>query len=108
MENWENILPSRVEQIMHLPKWIFSISFILGTILFAINFLEGNRNSYLTIIGFFYVSITLFINIITVGVFAICAYVFPDYQNEIMSKTAILFINIPISILYCYLVFSSN
>ncbi|RWW91968.1 hypothetical protein [Flavobacterium cerinum] len=103
MENREHPLPVRLQQILEFPKWIFGISFTIGTILFAVFMINGSK---VIIIGFLYVLIAIFINTIAAGVLAVCAYVYKDYQNEIVNKTVILFINIPVAILYCYLVFS--
>lgn len=108
MENHEHPLPVRLQQILEFPKWIFGISFTLGTLLFILHVMKAVNPSVIMIIGFLYVLIAIFINTVAVGVLAVSAYVYKDYQNEIISKVAILFINIPVSILYCYFVFSHN
>lgn len=110
MENQESILPLRVKKVIQLPRWIFVISLIIGIILFILitmnKTLDKSKNEDMMIIGFMYILIAIYINAIAAGILAVCAYVFPKHKYEIIGKLAILFLNIPVAILCCYLILS--
>lgn len=110
MEDQESILPSRVRQIIELPKWIFGISLTIGIILFIVITMnkteDVSRNEDMIIIGFLYILIAIYINATAAGILAVCAYVFPEHQNEIIGKLTVLFLNIPVTIVCCYLILS--
>lgn len=110
MENEENILPLRVKQVIQLPKWIFATSLIIGIILFIVIRMnktgDKSRNEDMMIIGFMYIVISIYINAIAAGILAVCAYVFPEYKYKIIGKLAMFLLNIPVTILCCYLILS--
>lgn len=107
MESNNNLLPIRVRQIMQLPKWIFGICFTIGTLLLAAYMINYSNNDFIMVIGFLYILFAVIINTIVAGTLGICAYLFPEHQNEILTKTAVLLINIPVAILYCYIIFTN-
>lgn len=59
MENPEHPLPIRLQQILEFPKWIFGISFTLGTLLFIFHVMKAANPSDIMIIGFLYVLIAI-------------------------------------------------
>lgn len=106
METNESRLSIRLNQILELPKWIFGISLAIGTILFCVFVMDVYRDNII-LIGFLYVLAAVFINAVTFATLAVCAYLFKDYRNQILNKAAILFINIPVAILYYYLMLAA-
>lgn len=94
----------RLAQLLKLPVWLFSISFGIGTLILLFHFF-GNRDiSYA--IGFLFIMIAVFTNAAVFAALVICSFIFKEYQGRILQQACILLINIPVAVLYVYLVIS--
>ncbi|PZR11270.1 MAG: hypothetical protein DI539_20750 [Flavobacterium psychrophilum] len=97
----------RLTQLLRLPVWLFGISFTLGTLLLLLNlFGDSDFREISFVLGFLYTATAIFINASIFTALIICSYIFKEDQNIIAQQAAILLINIPIAILYAYIVFN--
>lgn len=96
-----------MEEIFKNPfyqkNYIPVLSFIIGTILLLLLALTGE--SELLFIGLLYVFIASFINLIYAVFLIFIFYKKQKNNEEVFSRLGITLINIPITILYIYIVF---
>jgi len=102
----ETIYPQQVQhrlnQLLKLPVWVFSTSFTIGTIILLLH-LYGERELSLTL-GILFIMFALAVNATLFSALLLCSYLFKEYQTEILQKASILLINIPVVVLYMYIV----
>lgn len=99
--------PKHIKCILQIPLWTFSISFGLGTYILLL-FLTDKDNSDTIIMGFFYVFAATVINFGLLLFSIVSAIVHKEYRKQILKRTAVMLINIPIAILYFYIVTKFN
>lgn len=97
--------PENGEIAAKIPIWLFKTSFGVGTLLCVLGLAFPNCE-LLIIGGFFYTIIAFIINAIVFFALMISCFVFIGHGNEIMLNTLLLLVNIPITILYSYLILS--
>ncbi|MBX9807254.1 MAG: hypothetical protein K2X95_05615 [Flavobacteriaceae bacterium] len=80
-------------------------TFAIGTVLFALYYLFPNKTELL-MIGIFYILFAFLINGIMLLYLLYCPIVLPNLREYITIKILILVSNIPIAILYLYIIIS--
>lgn len=107
----------RIQFILRLPLVTAAISFIIGTIIFSLYYLEKDKPftvinkeivstaEDLLYIGIAYVVLAFLVNMLVFAGLLICAFVYKKYQIPILRNTAVLLVNIPVVVLYFYLLF---
>ncbi|WP_188621216.1 hypothetical protein [Flavobacterium suaedae] len=98
--------PKYYKELLQIPVWTAAISFIIGTFLFGL-YKVDNHNEKILIIGFYYVSFAFFINLVVFLIMVILSFIFRNHQTEILKYASIQLTNIPIVILYLFLIFSN-
>lgn len=107
---YTNPTQRKVEGLIQLPLATAVISFTIGTVLFLLYMLNkkaitiGDEDSLL-IIGFFYVVIAFVINTFILIAMLVFSFMFRPWQMLILQKTALMLINIPVAVIYCYCIF---
>ena len=92
--------------ITSVPVWTALISFTIGTFLFLLQFVVASSvKDNIWIIGLFYIIIAFIINLVVLLAMIIMSFVRKEQQKEILINTSIQLINIPIAILYLYILF---
>jgi hypothetical protein len=110
-------LPKRIRTIVLIPIVASGISFIIGTIIFLLYYIEKNSpatnidgyiqrpGEFLIYIGAAYTFTAFVINSILLLVLAICSFIYREYRFTILKYTSLLLVNIPVVALYLYLLF---
>lgn len=99
MKNNDNILHG----ILQLPKWIFGISFTIGTLLFLLFCVF--KNIEIALCGLIYLITATITNLMVLLIQIAFSFVYKKHQLIILKNTSILLLNIPISFLYYYIFF---
>jgi hypothetical protein len=86
-------------------RWTALISFSFGTILFLIQLVLSNSVDLL-VLGFIYVIIAAFINLIFVIALFVEMFLRPLMAEELMITLGILLLNIPIAMMYLMILFN--
>lgn len=100
--------PKYINEILKMPLWTFSISFGLGTLILLLYLVDKNRTEYVFIIGFFYVLAAIVLNFAMLLLLIVCAIINKEYRLQILERTSLILINIPIAILYFFIVIEIN
>ena len=95
--------PKYIDEILKMPLWTFIISFSIGTILLLL-FLIDKNNSNVLITGFLYVLLAIPINFALLLFLIVCAIVHKECRKQILERTAVMLLNVPIAILYFFIV----
>lgn len=88
-----------------VPVWLFFISLGIGTVLLIGGVLFPGID-LLFMIGFFYTLTAVTINAIAFVALMFLSFVYTCHANQIRINTMLLLVNIPIAILYIYILFS--
>ena len=105
METGKLILPQKkLRWLMEFPLWVLGISFAIGTLLLVLFIIGGGRYSPIMFWGFLYVVIAFGFNLSVLIAYALLGYVLNEYQQQLMQRAALLLVNIPVAILYFYIV----
>lgn len=99
-----NLTPEKAALMATLPKKTAITSFALGTLILFAFLLTGQSDDWL-ILGFFYTLIAIIVNFCVLVYMCFCAAAFPEHRQQILLDTAILLINIPVTVFYIYVVF---
>lgn len=86
-----------------IPICLFNISLGIGTVFLFLGLAFPDCESII-ISGFIYLIISFVINAIAFVSLMVLSFVFTTHSNAIRANTLLLLINIPIAILYIYLV----
>jgi len=97
---------SKVQQIQELPLWTAGISFVFGTILFLLYLIE--RNDEIIICGFLYVVAAVVINLAILLAMVALSFIHREHQRSILLHTLVLLLNIPVAVVYLFILFNSN
>ena len=101
----QKIENERVIQIGKLSDIITVLSFLIGTIILVLYFIPIQGIDFEIILtGYFYVIITIIINLIMLIGLIISIFSFQNYQKYLLKRIGFLLLNIPITILY-FLIF---
>ena len=103
----KEITEETVKLIKIIPQIIAILSFAIGTALLLL-YLIGNNKSYYSEIGAYYILIAILINSLLFLGIIITSYFYKEYQLEIIKKSFLLLINIPIAILYLIIIIYIN
>ena len=103
--NYETYYPDTILTIIRAPAWIAGLSFVIGTLLFVFQIMNLGFSD-LMIIGFVFVIIAFIINLTALGILLLLAYIHRKYREKILIHTFLLLINIPIAILYLFILFN--
>jgi hypothetical protein len=106
METYEDIIENRVDLMLAIPKWLFNVTLGINTVLFLMALINID-NEFLVTIGFFCVVIVLVINAITFLSLIIFSFIYKFYQRSIIINSLILLANIPIALLYMFIIVHS-
>ena len=91
------------------PLFVAKWSFIIGTLLFlahfVLNFIDPHNN-IIAITGFFFVVAAIVVNLIVFVLTIGTSLCYPEYQNQMVLNAFIQLANIPIAMLYLYIVVS--
>lgn len=98
--------PEYYKELLQIPIWTAAVSFIVGTLLLGL-YKVDDHNEKILIIGFYYVSFAFYINLIVFLIMVILSFIYRNHQTEILKHASIQLINIPIAILYLFLIFSN-
>jgi hypothetical protein len=89
-------------KLIKVAKWTAISSFLIGTGFMLIFFLSNSVEIFGA--GFYFVTIAVFTNLTVLVLLAIRLVTDGDKRKQYLKSIGILFINIPIAILYAYLV----
>ncbi len=92
-----------VYNITNTAKLIAIISFVLGTFL-LFSFLLFPKDDSITLAGLYYVGYASLSNAILFLVLIITAFAYWDYRKMVFKTCCLLFLNIPIAIVYFFIV----
>lgn len=106
METYQDIKDKRVDLLLAVPKWLFNVTLGINTVLF-LQALINISNEFLVTIGFFCLVIVLVINTFTFLVLIVFSFIYKYYQRSIAINSLILLANIPIAILYMFIIVHS-
>lgn len=79
------------------------LSFAIGTCLLAFLFYFGESN-FIIQLGLTFIIIAFIINIVLLSVLVGAAILYPDYRDKLLKTGCLMLLNIPIAILYFYMV----
>jgi len=96
---------NRMAQLLQLPGWIAGLSFGIGTLILLLHL--SIKDEMIIGIGMLYLVFAFFLNASVFGSLIICSFLFKEYQKQILLQAAILLINIPVAILYLYVVINN-
>ncbi|OIQ20153.1 MAG: hypothetical protein BM557_05650 [Flavobacterium sp. MedPE-SWcel] len=106
MENQNLELPREIEILKQIPVWVFGISFIIGTILFILYFIDNKPPYEVGGYGIIYTIVAYLVNgIVFIGL-AIASFIYKEYQTNILARATLLLLNILISIIYFLIIAS--
>jgi len=94
-----------MKNLKHFGKIIALLSFIIGTITFSLYLYFDNSNT-IGSFGFYFIIIALIINMLLLVVNIIAIIIDNEHREELIKTCGIMLINIPIAILYFYIVIS--
>ena len=98
-----DILPQKkLKWLLEFPLWVLGISFAIGTLLLVL-YITG-ENSEIVMWGFLYVVIAFGFNLSVLIAYALLGYALIEHRQQLMERAALLLVNIPIAILYFYIV----
>ena len=95
-----------IEILKKLPLLVGGLSYIIATLLLALYKISGD-DDYIYI-GIFYTAIAIIFNLFTFIAIIITSFFFKENQNEIIGKALLMWLHIPISILYLALIIIFN
>lgn len=98
-----NAVQKHINSLLQVPVITALISFIIGTIFFGL-FIAGNEE--MLIYGFFYVVIAAIINFVILLLLIAVSFANKKYQTIILLRTSLMLVNIPVAVLYLYLIFN--
>ena len=90
---------------LHFSTWLALISFGIGTLLFGCQLLNSSKE-YLLVTGFCYLTFAAVINTIMLFYLIIQLVVDIENQEQNFIRILILLANIPIALLYIYIIFN--
>jgi len=93
-----------MKHLIYSGRKIALTSFIIGTLLLVI-FLVLNKNTNLLIPGLYYTVGAFIINSIACLVILLYAIINKTYRIKLLKTCALMLINIPITILYIFIIF---
>ena len=94
-------------KIGNFAQYLAVGSFIIGTILFALKFaLKHDFQDYIIVIGLYYVIVAFFINFIYLIIMISSLFFTEHYHLHIIKKCLFMLTNIPIVILYYFIIIS--
>jgi len=93
------------EFVSRIPIWLFNITFGIGTLILVLALVSSGCDAIL-IIGSFYTLIALIINAVAFVLLMILSFAFTSHSNVIRLNTLLLLINIPVAILYIFIIIS--
>lgn len=109
METQKQELPYQIIWLKQIPIWVFSLSFLGGTILLVQYFITQNieTNDYVKN-GLTYIILSFFTNsIIFIGL-AIASFIYKQYQTIILARATLMLLNVPIAIFYIFIIIYSK
>lgn len=92
----------KLKRLLEFPVWVMGISFAIGTLLLALYMTV--ENSEIVMWGFLYVVTAFGINLSVFIAYALLGYALTEYRRQLMERAALLLVNIPVAILYLYIV----
>lgn len=99
--------PKYINEILKTPLWTFIISFGLGTfilLLFLVCMVNKDNPDKVIITGIIYVFAATVINLALLLFLIVCAIIHKEYRKQLLERTAVMLLNIPIVILYLFIV----
>lgn len=103
----ENLLPIKskwLNKILHTPIVLTIISFTIGTVFLGLHLVDTTSLS-IVIIGFYYVLLAIVVNLLFLLALIVLSFIYRKHQKEILMRTAWILINIPIVIIYMFIIF---
>lgn len=97
-------LPIQIQWLLSMPLQIFKISLICGTFLFIL--FSAFHYMFIAIIGYYYLLLAAAINVFALALLIAFSFIERKYQKQLLIKTSVMLINIPIAILFYYMIFS--
>lgn len=94
-----------MKNLILFVKIVALLSFLIGTVLLAI-YLYFDYLNAISMFGFYFVIIAFIANAILLIVNIIAIIIDSNYRTELIKACAFMLLNIPIAILYFYIVIS--
>lgn len=104
MENLLSIESKWLNKILHTPIVLTIISFTIGTVFLGLHLVDTTSLS-IVIIGFYYVLLAIVVNLLFLLALIVLSFIYRKHQKEILMRTAWILINIPIVIIYMFIIF---
>lgn len=95
-----------LEQLEFSAKLIGGGSFVIGTLLFAIELIQPNYK--LVGFGFSFVGYTFLVNALLFIIVISCSALFRTKQKSLLKTAGLLLLNIPVTIIYLMILLSLN
>ena len=95
-----------IEILKKMPLQVGGLSYIIGTLLLVLYKISGDED-YIPI-GICYTAIAIILNILTFIGIIISSFFFRENQNELIGKALMMWLNIPVTILYIALIIIFN
>ncbi len=95
---------NQIKIILQIPVVATVISFVIGSVFFGL-YITGNESENIFVFGFFYVIIAVIINLVILLILIALSFIHKEHQNIILLRTSLLLINIPVAVLYMFLMF---
>lgn len=92
----------KLKRLLEFPIWVMGVSFAIGTLLLVL-YITGD-NYGIVMWGFLYVVMAFGINSSVLIAYILLGYALAEYRQQLMERAALLLINIPVAILYYYIV----
>ncbi len=107
METQQQELPYQILWLKQIPIWLFGISFLGGTILLATYLMNPKSENYISI-GLSYLILSFLVNSIVFIGLAIASFIYKQYQTIILARATLLLVNVPVAIIYFFIVIYSK
>lgn len=95
-------VPEAVNRLIQLPVYVFAISFGIGTLLLVLHFVLPQY--VYTALGIMYILFAIAVNLTVCIVLGMFALVYWPWRQIMILRACLLFVNIPIAMLYVFVV----
>jgi hypothetical protein len=96
------IMPIEIQWMLKLPVQSFLVFFGTGTSLLLLFILT--EFLWILLFGYIFVAVAVVCNLILFCIQVLNSFIFKKYQAKILLHTAVILINVPVALLYFYIV----
>lgn len=101
------VLPRLLTGIPSVPIWTALLSFGFGTLLLLLYIVSSEENQEdLLYIGLVYLLAAFIINVVVMLIMIALSFIHKNRQREILINTSVQLLNIPVAVIYFFIIFS--